>query len=470
MASNPHDVRIRAVRWHALPVKTRVPLKFGRDTLTEVVCARVCLTVSRADGTRAQGWGETPLSVQWVWPSALSYAVRLNALQDFCDLLAEAYAQFPARGHAMEIGHDFLEAVLPALLKSFNETLPSGVRIPKLAALVCASAFDLALHDAYGVANEVPTYETYRKPWMNHDLAAFLQPATDAPAVSFADRYPADYFRTPAVTAVLAWHLVGGLDFLTVAEAGANRVPDAYPSSLDEWIRRDGLQALKVKLRGDDAAWDFERLRRVAEIGLAGGVRLFTADFNCTVTDPAYVNGVLDRVKRELPELWSRLSYVEQPFPYELEAHRIDVHSVSARCPLFLDESAHDWRVVRLGRELGWTGVALKTCKTQTGALLSLCWARAHGMQLMVQDLTNPMLAQVTHVLLGLHAPTIAGVETNGMQFYPAASAPEARVHPGLYLRRDGHVDAGTVAGPGFGYRLDEMTRELPAPRVSFPA
>ena len=32
--------------------------------------------------------------------------------------------------------------------------------------------------------------------------------------------------------------------------------------------------------------------------------------------------------------------YVEQPFPYELEANPIDVHSVSARKPLFMDESA----------------------------------------------------------------------------------------------------------------------------------
>jgi hypothetical protein len=135
--------------------------------------------------------------------------------------------------------------------------------------------------------------------------------------------------------------------------------------------------------------------------------------------------------------------------------------------PLFLDESAHDWRIVRLGRQLGWTGVALKTCKTQTGALLSLCWARAHGMQLMVQDLTNPMMAQMTHVLLAAHAPTIAGVETNGMQFYPAASAPEAAVHPALYARREGQVDGSSLRGPGFGYRLTEIVRELPPARRS---
>ena len=110
------------------------------------------------------------------------------------------------------------------------------------------------------------------------------------------------------------------------------------------------------------------------------------------------------------------------------------------------------------------TGVALKTCKTQTGAILSLCWAKAHGMTLMVQDLTNPMLAQVPHCLLAAHAGTIMGVETNAMQFYPEASAHEARVHPGLYARRGGCVDLSSLRGAGFGYRLDEIGRPLPPP------
>jgi hypothetical protein len=118
--------------------------------------------------------------------------------------------------------------------------------------------------------------------------------------------------------------------------------------------------------------------------------------------------------------------------------------------------------LVRLGRSLGWSGVALKTCKTQTGALLTLCWAKAHGMTLMVQDLTNPMLAQITHLLLAAHAGTIMGVETNSMQFYPDVSLPEAAVHAGVYRRRNGVVSLSTIKGPGFGYRVEEIRRKLP--------
>jgi hypothetical protein len=56
------------------------------------------------------------------------------------------------------------------------------------------------------------------------------------------------------------------------------------------------------------------------------------------------------------------------------------------------------------------------------------------------------------------------GVGTNSMQFYPEASAPEARVHPGLYQRRGGLVDLASIRGPGFGYRVDEIHRALPEP------
>jgi hypothetical protein len=87
-------------------------------------------------------------------------------------------------------------------------------------------------------------------------------------------------------------------------------------------------------------------------------------------------------------------------------------------------------------------------------------------MTLMVQDLSNPMLAQIPHALLAAHAGTIMGVETNGMQFYPDASLLEAKVHPGLFRRTGGCLDLSTLSGPGFGYQVEAISRQLPAPAV----
>jgi L-alanine-DL-glutamate epimerase-like enolase superfamily enzyme len=465
--TNSADIRVVGATLHFLPVQTRVPLKFGPETLTSVTCARAALRVRDPQGREAVGWGETPLSAQWVWPSSQPYEPRHQALKDFCVRLAEAWSQFEGWGHALEVGHDFQAAVLPALRGRFNQQRVGAEPLPWLAALVCCSAFDLALHDAYGRLHEAPVYETYRAPFLNRDLAHYLEPA-DAGAVSFRGRFPADFLAPQPKRQLRAWHLVGGLDLLDTSELTGAEPADGYPVVLPDWIERDGLKCLKVKLRGNDGAWDYQRLVQVGEIGMARGVEWLSADFNCTVTDPSYVNELLDRLRDEQPRLYGMVLYVEQPFPYDLTSHRIDVHSVAARKPLFLDESAHDWQLVRLGRELGWSGVALKTCKTQTGALLSACWAQAHGMALMVQDLTNPMLAQIPHVLLAAHVGTIMGVETNAMQFYPDASRPEAAVHPGLYRRRGGVLDLASVSGAGFGYRLEEMQRTLPAPAVAF--
>jgi len=466
--SRPTDVVVRSAGVYFLPVETRVPLKFGPETLTHVTCARVRLEVEGDSGRRAVGWGETPLSVQWVWPSSLPYEIRHEVLARFALRLAEAWAAFDVPGHPLETGHAFQEQVLPGLLAKLNsDSSGRASPMPWLAALVCCSPFDLALHDAYGQLHRSPIYDLYGPPYVEHDLARYLAPAADSD-VDFAGRFPCDFLEPTRSRSLLAWHLVGGLDPLDETELTGDEPNDGYPITLLEWIRRDGLRCLKVKLRGVDADWDYRRLVRVGEIASGAGVDWLTSDFNCTVTDPVYVNRILDRLMIEHPRTYGMLLYVEQPFPYDLETHPIDVRSVSARKPLFMDESAHDWRLVRLGRELGWTGVALKTCKTQTGALLALCWAKAHGMTLMVQDLSNPMLAQIPHVLLAAHAGTIMGVETNGMQFYPEASRPEAEVHPGLYTRRAGRVDLASVRGPGFGYRISEITRALPAPAAVF--
>jgi L-alanine-DL-glutamate epimerase-like enolase superfamily enzyme len=457
------NVRAVAGELYFLPVETRVPLKFGAETLTSVVCARVRMTVEGRDGRRAEGWGETPLSASWVWPSSLGYKEREAVLKEFCRCLARAWRGFEFAGHPIEIGSLFIETELKKRWAEFNRKREEDDPMPWLAALVCCSAFDIALHDVYGNLHHVDIYETYNAKYMNADLGHFLTAADDVKnKFSFAGKYPADFLVFPRQEDLWAWHLVGGKDPVEASELTGREPQDGYPALLRDWIRRDGLKCLKVKLRGNDGAWDYDRLAKVGEIGIEEKADWLTADFNCMVTDPGYVNEILDRLAREEPRIYGMILYIEQPFPYDLETAQIDVHSVSARKPLFMDESCHDWRMIRLGRELGWTGVALKTCKTQTGAILSLCWAKAHGMTLMVQDLTNPMLAQIPHCRLAAHAGTIMGVETNAMQFYPEVSGPEAVVHPGLYTRRGGKVTLSSLRGPGFGYRIGEIARPLP--------
>src|SRR5438067_13665674 len=105
---------------YLLPIKTRMPLKFGPEVTTEVTCARVRLTVADGRGTTAIGWGETPLSVQWVWPGALPYRERHDELVRFCRTLVAAWAAFDAEGHPIEVGHAFLEGALPGLLDRHN--------------------------------------------------------------------------------------------------------------------------------------------------------------------------------------------------------------------------------------------------------------------------------------------------------------------------------------------------------------
>src|SRR5262249_43706062 len=108
--------------------------------------------------------------------------------------------------------YDFLETVLMGWLKGFNQRHRAGKEpMPWLAALVCCSAFDLAVHDAYGNLHGISTYETYSKEFMNRSLGHYFAPIPGG-AISFQDKYPDAFLVRDRPASLVAWHLVAGLD------------------------------------------------------------------------------------------------------------------------------------------------------------------------------------------------------------------------------------------------------------------
>ena len=161
----------------------------------------------------------------------------------------------------METGHAFQESQLPELLEEFNQRRQGVEPMPWLAALVCCSAFDIALHDAYGTLHELPVYKTYNSEFMNADLSDFITPA-EGSRVTFRGKYPEDFLVLPRPDRMPAWHLVGGKDLIDRSELDGTEPDDGYPVLLPDWIQRDGLKCLLLRKVGKAVRESFEDLRR----------------------------------------------------------------------------------------------------------------------------------------------------------------------------------------------------------------
>jgi hypothetical protein len=110
---------------------------------------------------------------------------------------------------------------------------------------------------------------------------------------------------------------------------------------------------------------------------------------------------------------------------------------------------------------LGWSGIALKTCKCQSIELLLAAKAHAKGIPYTIQDLTNPGLALLHSAGLAARLRPMMGFEANSRQFFPDASVAEREVHPGIFTVRDGLIRTDSLRGSGLGYQVERMSRPI---------
>jgi L-alanine-DL-glutamate epimerase-like enolase superfamily enzyme len=384
----------------------------------------------------------------WSWPSkTLSSEDTLRAMLALAERLVETATAPASSGHPLEITHE-LSGDYGRYAQEQVAGLGLSEPMPRLAQLVSASPLEAAIYDAYGKVLGENSYNLLDAAHVNRDLAFFLN---DEFRNEFLDSYT---LRRPKSRMPL-YHLVGALDPLSPADQ-MQPVGDGLPETLSEWIAADGLTHLKVKLAGDDLAWDVERVAEVEQVAAEAQARrgcaewVYSLDFNERCANVQYVLDFLARLAELSPAACQRVQYIEQPTHRDLRANPENrMHAAARIKPVVIDESLVDLDSLLLAREQGYSGVALKACKGQTEALLMGAAAQKYGMFLCVQDLTCVGASFLHSASLAARIPTIAAIEGNGRQYCPAGNAPWHDRYPAMFQISDGTVGTAALMGNG---------------------
>jgi hypothetical protein len=286
-----------------------------------------------------------------------------------------------------------------AVSAEFADPLEHGERLlrgrrdfslPDLAVDVAGAPVDQAVHDAWSKAAGRPAYRMYGPEYLNHDLGRYLGP-------DFAGRWPREWLRPVARTHLPVQYVIG--------------LGDPLPADPQyRW--------LKVKLGGDLEA-DRYRIRQAVSDGVS-----FSVDPNESYRSAADVT----RLRTS-----AAAAYMEQPVP------RGRPGPGPGAIPVLADEGLPAAR--DLDGLTGWDGVVVKTCRGQTTALLTYCWAKRRGRFVVQQDLTHVGPALAHAAAFAAHCDySVPAFECNSLQYAPAGNAELRRDRPGLVSPVDGTV------------------------------
>ncbi|XZE51923.1 enolase C-terminal domain-like protein [Planctomycetaceae bacterium SH139] len=428
----------------------RSPMKFGGRVVTDCTLASVSCHASLGSGQTAVGFGAMTMGVAWAWPAkSLDAAETLEIVLELARRLVADANQHPVTGHPLDVCWELAKR-RGGIAEQLREEQQCPEAIPELAILLAASPLEAALFDAHGKALGKSSFALLGPEHLSGDLSRFLGP-------SFAGRQLHEFIATEPAAEMPLYHLVGALDPLDQLDE-LQPLKDGLPETLEQWIARDGLTHLKIKLDGADPEWDFQRVAAInhcAEAGPRGPHAdwSYSLDFNERCQNEAYVLRLLDRLATDATAAHERIRYIEQPTHRDLKSHpQNTMHRVAERLPVVIDESLVDYESLLLARDQGYSGVAIKACKGHAEALLMAAAAQFHEMYLCVQDLTCIGASFLHSAALTAHLPGAAAIEGNGRQYCPAGNLGWEQNFPGMFEVSNGRLPTRLLNGPGLGY------------------
>lgn len=447
--NHPAEIRIEDLSFSYEEFRYRAPYKFGGVPVDRATILNVTVVVKNRRGKTAKGFGSMPLGNVWSFPSReMPYDTTLGAMKALAERIAKLTRAYQEFGHPLDLNL----ALEPQYLKAatvVSSDLNLSTPIPKLCTLVTASAFDAAIHDAFGKLHNRSSYQTGGRDLMTHDLAHYLDQ-------NFKGEYLDRYILRQPKPRIAMFHSVGGADAVLPTEL-KERLNDGLPEILAEWIKFNGLTHIKIKLQGEDLQWDIERTVNIDRV--AGETRpnidwKYCVDFNERCPNVEYVLEYLRKVKEKTPLGFNRILYLEQPTARDLKALTKDgrrnlMHEAAKLRPVVIDESLTDLESLLLARDMGYTGVALKACKGQSQAMLMAAAAQKYKMFLCVQDLTCPGASLIHSAGIAAHVPGVSGIEANSRQYMPAANKPWETRFPGIFKVTDGTLGTSVLKQMG---------------------
>ena len=443
------DIRIKEIRVSYENFAYRSPYGFGGRRAIAQTLLNIHCTVETVAGHIAQGFGSMSMGNEWSFPSkALSSTTTLEAMKRLAERIKKITEDYTEPGHPIDIN----TTLEPEYLRSATEVMDEmrlAQPIPKLCTLVTASPFDAAIHDAFGKAQNLNCYLTYGPEFMSYDLARYLTP-------DFKGKFPSQYLLRAPKPWLWCNHSVGAADPIESSEI-SKPLHDGLPETLGEWIIADGLTHLKIKLDGNNLESDIARVLRIdrvtTEVETRRGTRSwhYSLDFNEQCPDVEYLLNFIRRIEKESPGCYERITYIEQPTRRDLAATTPEqfLFKVSKLKPVVMDESLTGFDALLRGREIGYTGVALKACKGQSQSMVLNAAAQEFKMYMTAQDLTCPGAALVQSAGIASHISQIDTLESNAREYVPSANRAWLRKFPGLFEVRDGKLHTSNLVRPG---------------------
>jgi L-alanine-DL-glutamate epimerase-like enolase superfamily enzyme len=447
------DIRIKQVDVAFSQEMFRTPLQLSSGPIYGCDYSAAVIGVENRAGKTAFGHGGIFLSDLWSFPTAaLTHEEKADCMKETVLRLAAILRVVEGFFDPMQLSHQ-IDQELRGVLRKIAQERNYTVEIPLLLGVVCWSPLDAAIHDAWGRAADRSCYDMYNRECLNDDLSLFL-------GEDWRGVFPSDFLASVRTRQEL-WvqHVVGVGDPLTELDLPGFQGPqDGLPVTLGEWIAAEHIRRFKIKLKGDDvtASLDFIRsVYRVAaeqlgRLGIAAQEMKLALDPNEAFRSTEPVEELLARLRESDPDCFAAVEYLEQPTPRDLTRFGFSMRGIDAYKPVIMDESLDDIGNLPMCSELGWSGIALKTCKGQSHVIAAYCWGKRYGKHVTVQDLTNSGLAFVHSARLWSRLELSAdSLEYNSRQFAPF-SFPEVKLqYPDLFRVSDGRVSLRQIGGVG---------------------